>query len=846
MSPDPKLPSSEESLIVQGRTEALYAKSYSSVISSVLISFTFAYFYREQLSYQFLVSWLIVLTGLNGVRFWITFDFNQHKDLLPDYHKYEQRLILLTAIIGCTWAMFIFNTLLLPAFEYRTYGLLLLIGIVATAVPIYSASMTAVYAFSLPSVVSSLPLLFFMGDKHIGIGIAFFAYVLLMYKAAKDSHQTLIGTLKLRYKTQVMAANLEESRHEQQISEQRRLLYRKLSPTGVIEWNTKFECIDWNPAAERIFGFSKDEALGHHITERILPERRRAAIDAVWQELLANSGGYYSLNENTTKDGRVITCEWHNTPLVNENGVVIGVTSLVDDVTERIRNEEELRLSRQRLLLHREQSPVGVIEWNTDFEFLDWNPAAERIFGFSKEEVVGHHITTRILPESARPAVDKVWEELLSDTGGYYSLNENTTKDGRTILCEWHNTPLVDHNGEVIGVTSLVDDVTEREQKEEQLRQTQKMDAIGKLTGGIAHDFNNMLGVMLGFAELMRAKIGDDSSVIYKYNYQILQAGERAKKLTSKLLKFSREAPSFNEVTSINTMLNGMRQLLETTLTPRIELKYELDENLWPVFLDQSGLEDCVLNMAINSMHAMPEGGMLELKTHNSHLSAIDSQGLNIAEGEYVLLTVTDTGQGMSVEVKQKMFDPFFSTKDEGGTGLGLSQVYGYVQQLEGDITVQSESGHGTRITLYIPRSQESEVIEREQSFDDDEKISTAHETILVVDDEVSLLDLSEEILKSAGYTVLRAENAEQALEILNGSTVDVLLSDVVMPGMDGYELAMQVQSIYPAIKIQMVSGFSDEHQKKLADNKLHTDRLAKPYSSAELLKKIRALLAQS
>ena len=846
MSPDPALPLSEETLIVQGRTEALYAKSYSSVISSVLISFTFAYFYLEQFSFQFLASWLIVLTGLNAVRFWITFDFNQHKDRQPDYRKYENRLILLTAIIGCAWAFFIVNTFLLPGFEYRTYGLLLLVGMVATAVPIYSANMTAVYAFTLPSIFSSLPVFFFLGGQNIAIAIALFGYVLLMYKAAKDSHQTLISTLKLRYRTQVMAANLEEARQKQQLSEQRSLLHRKLSPTGVIEWNTNFECIDWNPAAERIFGFSKEEVMGHHITERILSKSVRPAIDKVWQELLTNSGGYYSLNENTTKDGRAIMCEWHNTPLINEQGVIIGVTSLVEDVTERINTEEELRLSRQRLLLHREQSPVGVIEWNTGFEFLDWNPAAEKIFGFTKDEVVGRHITERILPESAKPAVDKVWEELLADTGGYYSLNENTTKDGRTILCEWHNTPLVDHNGEVIGVTSLVDDVTEREQKEEQLRQTQKMDAIGKLTGGIAHDFNNMLGVILGFAELMRAKIGDDSSAIYKYNNQILQAGDRAKKLTSKLLKFSREAPAYNEVISMNSMLNGMRQLLETTLTPRIELKYELDENLWPVFLDQSGLEDCVLNMAINSMHAMPGGGMLELKTHNSHLSAIDSQGLNVVEGDYVLLTVTDTGEGMSTEVKQKMFDPFFSTKDAGGTGLGLSQVYGYVQQLEGDIKVQSEPGHGTRITLYIPRSQESELVAQEQSFDDQEKTSAGHETVLVVDDEVSLLDLSEEILKSEGYKVLRAENAEQALEILSREPVDVLLSDVVMPGMDGYELAMQVQSLYPSIKIQMISGFSDEHQKKLADNKLHTDRLSKPYSSAELLMKIRTLLAQS
>lgn len=212
------------------------------------------------------------------------------------------------------------------------------------------------------------------------------------------------------------------------------------------------------------------------------------------------------------------------------------------------RLSESLRISQQRLLLHREQSPIGLIEWNTDFEFLDWNPAAEKIFGFKKEEVAGRHITKKILPESAKPAVDKIWQDLLSNKGGYYSLNENLTKDGRTILCEWHNTPLIDNAGNVIGVTSLVEDVTERQKNEETLRQSQKMDAMDKITGGVAHDFNNMLGIILGFSDLLKKRVGDDDPKLIKYSDEIINAADRAQKLTSKLLDFSRKTPSSVEI----------------------------------------------------------------------------------------------------------------------------------------------------------------------------------------------------------------------------------------------------------------------------------------------------------
>ena len=530
----------------------------------------------------------------------------------------------------------------------------------------------------------------------------------------------------------------------------------------------------------------------------------------------------------------------------------LWVHRLSKEINLRITTEKELKsaeeaskLSHQRLLLHREHTPVGVIEWNTDFEFLDWNPAAERIFGYTKEEVLGHHITKRILPESARSAVDIVWENLLGNKGGTYSLNENTTKDGRTILCEWHNTPLIDQEGKVIGVTSLVDDVTERHKNEENLRHTQKMEAIGKLTGGIAHDFNNMLGVILGFSELLKNSLDKNTPKQEKYCNEILNAAERARKLTSKLLDFSRKDPSTSKITYINNLLLGMQHMLEKTLTHQIKLEFQLGDDLWPVILDAARLEDAILNICINSMHAMPNGGTLTINTSNTNLTSTDVRQYDIPPGDYVLLSISDTGTGMDQEIQQKIFDPFFTTKGVQGTGLGLSQVYGLIQHSGGKIQVYSEIDQGTRIVIYLPRLNESDASIKETDDQYSETLPSGTESILVVDDEVALLELTQEILTSHGYVVHLAENATEALNILEKTDIDLMLSDVVMPGINGYQLASEVTKLYPNVKIQIASGFTDKLNIDLNNEALHQQRLYKPYSSKELLGRIRELLDQ-
>lgn len=506
--------------------------------------------------------------------------------------------------------------------------------------------------------------------------------------------------------------------------------------------------------------------------------------------------------------------------------------------------EEELQKYQQRLVLHRELSPIGIIEWTTDFKFVDFNTAAENIFGFTKEEVLGHYIYENILPESAREQVDEVWKQLVSNTGGGYSVNENITREGKIITCEWHNTPLVNEEGKVVGVASYVEDITQQQQQEETLRRTQKMDALGKLTGGIAHDYNNMLGVVLGYTELLQMNLNEQPKLL-EYINEIQHAGERGAKLTQRLLGFSREKAAEATEVDLNRLLKDNQNMLEKTLTVRIKLVFDLTNKVWPILIDISDMEDMILNMSINAMHAMSEGGTLTFATRNEHLTLFDAQQLNLDEGDYVTLIISDTGSGMDSETTSRIFEPFYSTKGSEGTGLGLSQAYGFVTRSQGVIKVYSEPGHGTRFAMYFPRFK-TKKNEDENAFStekDDELEFHGSETLLVVDDETSLADLMKNILETKGYSVLVANNGKQALEILSSNNIDAVITDIIMPGMDGYELANEILQRSPEMKVQLVSGFTDDRHRSKVDDDLHEKLLYKPVNSKVLIKRVRELL---
>lgn len=590
-----------------------------------------------------------------------------------------------------------------------------------------------------------------------------------------------------------------------------------------------------------MFQLTREEIIGkttHDLFSKVMADEHQRNDKAV---LAAGHALEFEEEARHPNDDELHNYNSTKFPLFNDLGEAYAVCGISTDITVHKKLSDEIRSSAQHLRLYREQAPMATIEWNTDFQVLDWNAAAEKMFGYTVDEVKGRDFVDVMLPKGAVVDVKQIWKDLMAQTGGEISINENLTKDGRIIICEWRNTALKDETGKVIGAASIVQDITERRQQEEQLRRSQKMDALGKLTGGIAHDYNNMLGVILGYTELLERSLSE-SPELKKYTHEIHRAGTRGAKLTQKLLAFSRQNISDAKVLDINATLIEAQLMLEKTLTARIQLDYKLADDLWPVWLDSSDLEDAILNMSINAMHAIKGNGQLTFVTSNEQLNETEAQTLQLAVGDYISLSIIDTGCGMVQKTIDAIFEPFFTTKGEKGTGLGLSQVYGFVHHSDGGIKVDSEPGHGTHFTIYFPRHHTT------GSSDDKPKAGKATDlkgkgTILVVDDEPALLELTCEILELYDYSIFSAANGEQALKILEQEPVDMLLSDVIMPEMDGYQLAAIVQEKYPAIKIQLASGFSDNRHTNMSDDKLHQHLLNKPYNSHTLLQRIRELL---
>ena len=823
------------------RMRILYETVLRLNIVTIAATIIIVYIYREQFPNTLLASWSgLMMLGV-GARFWCLINYRKNANKLTDHSGFEKEFTFATLIVGLGWALFIVLSLNLPTFTYRIYSVLLLAALVGSAAPALMSSTKVMFSYILPPIIVSIPLLFLLGGDDSATGVAVIIYSLVIIRASKYNYQTLVTSISERIHNQNLVKELEQTKHAKSETEKRMQNIMDYAPAAIYVRDINGKYTFLNQKVANIHGLQRDQIIGKTLHD-ILPQDIANKIHNNDLEVI-NTGKFAEHEEAVPLHDGVHHFISIKFPLFDDEGKIYAMGGVSTDISERFRIEESLRISQQRLLLHRQQSPLGIIEWNTDFKITGWNPAAQGIFGFTEDEALGQHISECILHESEQQAADKIWKKLIANQGGSHSINENITKDGSTILCEWHNSPLINEEGKVIGVTSVVDDVTERQKNEVSLRHAQKMDAIGKLTGGIAHDFNNMLCVILGFAEQIKEGVAENDPNILQYNEEIINAGERARKLTSKLLDFSRITPSSDEITSINKQIHGIQHMLEKTLTPRINLDLDLDEKLWSVWLDNTRLEDAILNLCINAMHAMPDGGKLSLKTYNMQLTDSETQIMGIEAGDYVLLTVSDTGIGMSDEVQQNIFDPFFTTKGTEGTGLGLSQVYGFVQQAGGAIQVYSEPNHGTRMALYIPRFNNSESDAEENNKAEVEKIVSGKETILVVDDEVVLLELTSRILSKQGYIILRAENAEQALKVLESKKVDLMLSDVIMPGMDGYELATEVEKLYPDIKIQMVSGFSGERNAKLSNKSLYENQIQKPYSSKLLLGRMRQLL---
>jgi signal transduction histidine kinase/CheY-like chemotaxis protein len=435
--------------------------------------------------------------------------------------------------------------------------------------------------------------------------------------------------------------------------------------------------------------------------------------------------------------------------------------------------------------------------------------------------------------------------KLSQEVGATTYEHDFVARDGQRVAVEV-KTNVIWQDGKAVGVEAIARDMSQRKHLEGQLRQAQKMEAVGQLAGGVAHDFNNMMCGVIGYSELVLARLKEDDPVRPQI-LQIRRAGERAGEMTKQLLAFSRKQVLRPQALDLNAIITETEGLLGRLIGEDIELVSDLEPGLATVYADPGQLEQVIINLAVNARDAMPIGGKLTIETRSVTLDEqIAFVQVDAAPGNYVLLSVSDGGTGMDAETRARIFEPFFTTKDEGdGTGLGLATVYGIIKQSGGDISVESEPGRGTTFTIYLPSAQSSVGDVEPPVVDESPVASAGWETVLLVEDEEIVRDLEREVLEANGYTVLEAQDTQHAIKLCaeHPGTIHLLLTDVVMPQMSGRELAVQLAPIRPEMKVLYASGYADDaitHHGVLAPG---TAFLPKPLTPGSLTHTVRAVL---
>ncbi|WP_225034013.1 PAS domain S-box protein [Paraburkholderia sp. XV] len=618
-----------------------------------------------------------------------------------------------------------------------------------------------------------------------------------------------------------------------------------LAPDGTI--------ISWNRGGEAIQGYRPDEILGQHVRVLYTAEDQRAGLPELGLQRAREDGRHEMEGWRVRKDGSLFWANVIITALYAPDGELLGYGRVVRDISDKKKaTDAALESDRRFRLLVQGVNDYAIFMLSPEGCVTNWNPGARRIKGYTDEQIIGSHFSCFYTPEDAAAGVPQRGLATAEREGRWEAEGWRVRRDGSRFWAHVVIDAIRDENGVLIGFAKITRDITERRQAAELLDQTrnalfqsQKMEALGKMTGGVAHDFNNVLQVLRGNLELLGAR-HDDAWSRARIG-RAIEAVERGSKLAAQLLAFGRRQALQPVTTDLGGVLHGMDDLLRRALGERVEVRVHESHasgELWNVLVDTHQLESVVLNLAINSRDAMPEGGVLTFGLSNAVLYAQAAVAAQVEPGEYVKMTVTDTGAGMSADVVERAFDPFFTTKPEGqGTGLGLSMAYGFVLQSGGHIELASTPGVGTTVTIYLPRSTDP-LIERPlaQSTSESGKDLRGDETVLVVEDDRRVQLTVVDMLSQLGYGVLTANDATEALTVLrSGARVDLLFSDVVMPGpLLSPEMVRQARLIRPSLKVLFTSGHTRDTTGLDAQLRRGADLLQKPYSRLQLARKIR------
>ena len=610
----------------------------------------------------------------------------------------------------------------------------------------------------------------------------------------------------------------------------------------VWDWDLAAETLWWNEGVLTSFGYDPN-APGNDSwwSDHLDPEDRERTLTAL-QEAIAGSGSRWHAEYRLVKaNGQRADVIDRGFIVRDETGRAVRMIGALKDVTAQKRTEEILRASeeRYRYLFENNPQPMWVFDEET-LAFLAVNPSACRRYGYTREEFLTMTIRDIREPED----VPVLARQIATDTRTYQESGvwRHRKKDGSLIEVEITSHGLIfeDRPSRLV----LASDVTERRRLELQLRQSQKMDAIGQLAGGIAHDFNNLLTAILGYADLLTNQL-PPGDVLREEVAEITKAGERAASLTRQLLAFSRRQVLEPKRLDLNAIVRGIERMLRRLIGENIELVAALDPSLAPVRADAGQIEQVILNLVVNSRDAMLEGGKLTIETANVELDeAYALRHATVQPGHFVMLAVSDTGCGMDAETQSRIFEPFFTTKTkDSGTGLGLSTVYGIVKQSNGFVWTYSEVGKGTTLKVYLPRSEGA--VEPTEPPSAASAAPQATETVLLVEDDPSLRKLARTILKSLGYTVLDAGAGAAALELArrHAGAIDLVLTDVVMPQMSGTDFVSALKTVRPDVAVLFMSGYTEDAIIRHNVLESKTAFLQKPFTRATLARKIREVL---
>ncbi len=590
---------------------------------------------------------------------------------------------------------------------------------------------------------------------------------------------------------------------------------------------------------ERILGYTVEEFISGRVSwpDLIHPDEAQRLEEEVRQYLDKGAKEWSQEYRLYTKSGAVRWMKDWNKVIHDANGNISHIQAIVIDVTELKQVEEALRESEERFHRMADMSPfpVSIIDKNGRYEYI--NRKFVEVFGYTLEDVpCGKEWFSRAYPEpDYRKKVISTWlEDILLSRESEASIRTfNVTCKDRRVRDIIFRVGNMEDGRKFI----LYEDITERKQTEEQLRKAQKMEAIGSLAGGIAHDFNNLLAPIVGFADLLMLKTSK-ASKDYEYLNQIKASTERAASLTNQLLTISQRVKVKVSPINLNRVSQEVVGLLERTIDRAIVIETHWEESLETIEGDAGQLHQVLLNLCLNARDAMPDGGVLIIETENAKGKLPVALGLKA--GQYVILTVTDTGSGMDTEVQKNLFDPFFTTKEKG-RGLGLAMVYGIVQGHRGAVQVESEPGQGSTFRVYLPVV--SHKVEEKES--EDARIRGGSEMVLVVDDEEPVRTMLEQILKKEGYNVLLASDGVEATELYaeQSKSIDLVVLDIIMPRMGGSETFKRLKEINPEVKVLLSSGYSEEGHARniLTDGAIGF--IHKPYTLQEVLRRVRDIL---